>query len=374
MVSKGGCVRAIAISPGKPGVHVVDRPEPNVSAPDHIKLQILQVGICGTDREQAAGGRALVPDGQPDLVIGHEMFGRVVDAGDRVRSVKPGDYALFTVRRGCGRCTPCHLKRPDMCRTGDYRERGIWGLDGFQAQFVVDSEDWLVAVPDGIAHLAVLAEPMSVVEKAIDQAVRIQVARMPAGQATPNWLNGRRCLVAGLGPIGMLAALILRLRGAEVWGMDVVDADSARPRWFSNVGCRYLDGRQVRATQIDEKVGTVDLIVEATGVPNIMFELVDALAEGGVAALTGIPHGDRCADLPAADLGRQMVLSNRVLLGTVNAARDHFQMGIDDLSLAHLRWGKTVEELITHRYPIDRIEEALGEKPQAEIKAVVEWA
>jgi threonine dehydrogenase-like Zn-dependent dehydrogenase len=352
---------------------VVDRPEPKVSAPDHIKLQVLRVGICGTDREQAAGGRALVPDGHRDLVMGHEMFGRVVEVGDKVRSVKPGDYALFTVRRGCGKCTPCGLKRPDMCRTGDYRERGIWGLDGYQTEFVVDSEDWLVPVPEAIANLGVLAEPMSVIEKAIDQAVRIQLARMPAGQATPNWLHGRRCLVAGLGPIGMLAGMVLRLRGAEVWGMDVVPADSARPKWFSSIGCRYLDGRQIKATQIDDEAGTVDLIVEATGVPHIMFELIDALAEDGIAALTGIPHGDRCTDLPAADLGRQLVLSNRVVLGSVNAARDHFQTGIDDLALAHLRWGSMVGELITSRYPVDKAEEALGEKPQTEIKAVVEW-
>ncbi|HWR51725.1 MAG TPA: glucose 1-dehydrogenase [Bryobacteraceae bacterium] len=366
-------MRAITVVPGTPAAHVVERPEPKLSAPDQVKLQVLRVGICGTDREQAAGGRALVPDGQRDLVMGHEMFGRVVEVGDKVRSVKPGDYALFTVRRGCGKCTPCHLKRPDMCRTGDYRERGIWGLDGFQAQFVVDTEDWLVHVPESIAHLGVLAEPMSVIEKAIDEAVRIQVVRMPAGQATPNWLNGRRCLVAGLGPIGMLAGMVLRLRGAEVWGMDVVPADSARPKWFANIGCCYLDGREVKATQIDEKAGTLDLIVEATGVPNIMFELIDALAEDGIAALTGIPHGDRRSDLPAADLARQLVLSNRILLGSVNAARDHFQMGIDDLGLAHLRWGGLVEDIITHRYPVEKIDEALGKKPEDEIKAVIEW-
>jgi threonine dehydrogenase-like Zn-dependent dehydrogenase len=367
-------VRAIAIVPGSAGARAVERPEPRIEADDQVKLKVLRVGICGTDREQAAGGRALAAEGSPELVIGHEMFGQVVDAGDRVRSVRTGDYALFTVRRGCGMCTPCSLKRPDMCRTGDYRERGIWGLDGFQAEYVVDSEDWLVRVPEPVAHLGVLAEPMSVIEKAIDEAVRIQVARMPSGQATPNWLAGRRCLVIGLGPVGMLAGVVMRLRGAEVFGMDIVDAASARPKWFEQVGCCYLDGREVKAGDIDDRAGQMDFVFEAAGEAGLIFGLIDALAPDGIAAITGIPHGDRPSTLPAADLARQLVLDNRILLGSVNAARDHFQSGIDDLCLAHLRWGDHMSGIITHRYPSGQIAEALLEKPREEIKAVIDWA
>ncbi len=366
-------MRAIAIQPGKAGVRVVERAEPKVEAPDQIKLQILQVGICGTDREQAAGGRALVPDGRDELVIGHEMFGRVVETGDRVRTVRPGDYAVFTVRRGCGKCTPCNVRRPDMCRTGDYRERGIWGLDGFQAEYVVDTEEWVVPVPGEVAGLGVLAEPMSVVEKAIDATVRIQQARMPAGQATPNWLHGKRALVAGLGPVGMLAALILRLRGAEVWGMDVVDEDSVRPQWFHHIGCCYIDGRKVKAGEIREKAAVMDVIVEATGVPQLIFNLIGALSADGVAAITGIPHGDRLTELPAAHLARELVLDNRILLGTVNAARDHFQMGIDDLALAKSRWGAHVRTMITHEHSAEEAAEVLAAKPAGEIKAVIQW-
>jgi len=201
--------------PGTTKVSLVERPEPFVSAPDELKLRIVRVGICGTDREEAAGGRALAPEGYKDLVIGHEMLGQVVQVGKEVKSAKPGDYAIFTDRRGCGRCRPCGMNRPDMCQTGDFRERGIWGLDGFQVEFAVDQEQYLVSVPAELEAIGVLAEPLSVAVKAIDEAVRIQQGRMPDGLATPNWLYGRRCLVAGLGPVGLLAAVALRLRGGQ---------------------------------------------------------------------------------------------------------------------------------------------------------------
>ena len=187
-------MKAIAVVPGSPGVRLVERPEPAVMAPHEVTMRVVRVGICGTDREEAAGGRSLAPAGQADLVIGHEMMGQVVAVGSAVTRVRPGDRAVFTVRRGCGRCVACGMNRSDMCRTGQYRERGIWGLDGFQAEYAVDREQYAVRVPPELAAVGVLTEPLSVAEKAIDEAVRVQMARLPDAPATPNWLFGRRCL------------------------------------------------------------------------------------------------------------------------------------------------------------------------------------
>lgn len=133
-------MKAIVIVPGTTTLRLAEGPEPSIAAPDEVKLRVLRVGICGTDREEASGGRASAPDGRQDLVIGHEMFGRVVKVGSSVSRVRHGDYAVFTVRRGCGSCLPCAMNRPDVCRTGEFRERGIWGLDGFQTEYVVDRE------------------------------------------------------------------------------------------------------------------------------------------------------------------------------------------------------------------------------------------
>ncbi len=367
-------MKAIVLTPGTKNVRLVDRPEPQISSVDGIKLKVLRIGICGTDREETAGGRARTPEGKNELVIGHEMLGQVVDVGKGVTRVRPGDLAVFTVRRGCGKCIPCAMNRSDMCSTGGFTERGIWGQDGYQAEIAVDTEQYVVFLPPELGSIGVLTEPTSVVEKAIDESVRLQTARLPDAPSTPDWLHGRRCLVAGLGPIGLLGAMVLRLRGADVFGLDIVDGSSARPRWLEVIGGRYIDGRKIPVDNVADAVGPIDLILEAAGIASLDFNLLDALATNGVYVLTGIPGGDRPLQIPGATLMRQLVLRNQVLVGSVNAGRDYFQMAADDLARAAIKWKGHVDKLITHRYPFADFAKAFGEHPQDEIKAVVEWA
>lgn len=366
-------MKAIAIVPGTPGSRVVDRPEPAVTAPDEVKVRVIRVGICGTDRTEVSGGRADAPEGQKELIIGHEMFGKVVGLGSAVTRVKLGDFAVFTVRRGCGQCPPCRMDRSDMCQTGKYHERGIHGLDGYQTEFVVDKEQYLVHVPPEIEAIGVLMEPLSIVEKAIDEAIRLQIVRCPEAAITPAWIAGRRCLVAGLGPVGLLASMVLRLRGACVYGLDVVDSASARPKWLEVIGGHYVDGRQVPANQVKKKVGAMDLILDASGIASLEFNLLDALARNGAYAITGIPSGDHPLQIDASELIRQLVLDNQVMVGSVNAARGHFQMAVDDLSQAQLRWGGHIAALITNRYPFGQFAELVGHHPPDAIKEVIEW-
>jgi threonine dehydrogenase-like Zn-dependent dehydrogenase len=217
-------------------------------------------------------------------------------------------------------------------------------------------------------------EPLSVVEKAIDEALRVQIVRCPDAATTPDWLHGRRCLVAGLGPVGLLAAMALRLRGGEVYGLDVVDANTARPRWLSGIGGTYIDGREVPADQVEKKIGAMDLILDASGIAELEFNLLDALALNGVYVLTGIPGGDRPLQIPGAELVRQLVLDNQVMLGSVNAARGHFQMAADDLYQAHLRWGSLIAGLVTHRSSLDQFAGLMDHHQPDAIKEVIEWA
>jgi glucose 1-dehydrogenase len=367
-------MKAIAILPGTKELRLVDRPVPSVSGPDVVTMSVVRVGICGTDREEVAGGRAQAPEGSKDLVIGHEMLGRVEEVGKEVTRVRPGDFAVFTVRRGCGRCVPCNMDRPDMCMTGDYLERGIKGLDGYQSERVADSERYVVKVPEELATAGVLCEPLSVAEKAIDESLRIQSARMPEASACPDWLFGRRCLVTGLGPIGLLAALALRLRGAEVHGLDIVDPGTARPAWLEGIGGAYTDGREVTPDKLEEKIGRMDMIFESTGVPGLAFNLLDALSVNGVYVLTGIPGGDRPVQVRGADMMRQMVLNNQVMVGSVNASRDHFRMAVKDLETAELKWPGHAAGLITNRHPYKDYKRLQDPHPPEEIKSVIEWA
>jgi threonine dehydrogenase-like Zn-dependent dehydrogenase len=367
-------MKVLSLVAGSRNLRLTNRPEPDIASPDDVKVRMVRVGICGTDREEASGGRCQPPEGQTELVIGHEMVGQVVEVGNAVTRVRKGDYAVITVRRSCGHCLPCAMNRSDMCHTGQYRERGIWGLDGYQAEFAVDKEQYVVRVPPALEAVGVLTEPLSVAEKAIEEAARLQMARLPDASATPHWLFGRRCLVAGLGPIGLLAALALRLRGAEVFGLDIVDASTARPQWLTHIGGHYVDARQLGPTRDAGAFGPMELVLEATGVPALAFNLLDALTWNGVYVLTGIPGGDRPLEIPGAQLIRELVLDNQVMLGSVNAARDHYQMAVDDLQRTESIWPGHLSQLITHRSPAAEFMQAFGGHPANEIKSVIEWA
>lgn len=367
-------MKAIAYVPEVDDLRLVDRPEPNIDAPDDVKVKILRVGICGTDREKLAEGEIKTQPGYNDIVIGHEVFGQAVAVGPEVKEIAPGDYVAIAIRRGCGKCGPCSMDRPDMCATGEYKDRGLAGLDGFQTEYVVDKEKYMVRVPREIGPLGVLTEPLSVVEKALEEVQKLQFERIPDADASPDWFFGRKCLVAGLGAIGLLAALALRLRGAEVYGLDIVGKDTVRPKWLERIGGQYIDGREVKPDHVDESIGGhVDVIFEASGVANLAFNLLDALAKNGIYVLTGLPMGESSIQIPGPELMSRMVRCNQLLVGSVSSTPSHFRMAVRDLLLAYSQSDGQLAALITHRY--DKTDfKAFKAHPADEIKAVIEWA
>ncbi len=295
-----------------------------------------------------------------------------MEAGEAVKRVRKGDYCVLTVRRGCGKCKACLMDRADMCYTGEYMERGIKGLDGYETEYAVDKERYAVYVPDEIGITGVLAEPLSIAEKAVDEASKVQSSRLPDVPAE-SLLQGKRCLVAGLGPVGLLAAMALRLRGAEVYGTDIVDPDTARPKWLEFIGGKYIDGRVLTPDRVEKEIGTMDIIFEATGVAALEFNLLDALGLNGAYVLTGIPGGERPLQIQGAELIRRLVLGNQVMIGSVNASLDHFQMAVNDLKAAKLLWGAHADKLMTHSHHYTEFEDAFKNHGEDEIKVVIEW-
>jgi threonine dehydrogenase-like Zn-dependent dehydrogenase len=366
-------LKAIATIPGLGRLSIIDQPEPTIKAPDEIIIIIKQVGICGIDREEARGGRAEAPDNQEYLVIGHEMLGQVIETGKNVTKVKPGDLAILTVRRGCGNCQLCLTNHPDLCQTGEYRERGIKGLDGYQIEFVIDQQKYIVLVPPQLGNVGLLTEPPSVAEIAIEEALKIQNVHIPDTLDRTTWWRGRRCLVAELGSIGLLAALALRLRGADVFGMDIVDQDTPRPQILLAIGGKYINGRNISADLFDSEIGPMEIIFESTGVAELEFNLLDALDSNGIYVLTGFPGGDRPLEIPGPQLIRQLVLGNLIMVGSVNASLNHFQTAVKDLMQAKNRWHGILEILITHRYTSTKFESAFLKHPANEIKTVIQW-
>lgn len=366
-------MKAISLVPGTTNISLTDISEPEINGPYEIKIKVWQVGICGTDREEAEGGRADAPKGKQNLIIGHEMFGEVVDIGSKVQSVQPGEFGLFTVRRGCNECTACLNNRSDLCYTGKYTERGIKGADGFQAEYVVDTEQYFIKVPGTIRQIGVLTEPMSVASKAIDEASKIQEARLGILVSASNWLEGKRALVAGIGPIGLMAAFALRLRGAEVMGMDIVDEDSLRVSILKQIGGRYIDGREIKTEDIDEICGESDFVFEATGIARLQIQLIDTLAVNGIYVATGIPAGKRPMSIMAGNIMQQLVLKNQIILGSVNASVQHYNMAVDDLRASMERWPDAIQSVITEKAPVTNFRKVLQSHSADEIKVVVNW-
>lgn len=367
-------MKAIALRPGTSSIHLIDCPIPEIRSAHEILVRVLQVGVCGTDREEVHGGRADAPFGSQELILGHEMVGQVVSIGKGVTRFQPGDDVVVSVRRGCDACPACKALRSDMCMTGQYKERGIKGLHGFQAEYIVDEEQYAVKVPREITSIAVLTEPMSVVEKALSEAGILQTHRLPYLKDSTTWLQGKRALIAGLGPIGLLGALALRLRGAEVIGLDIVEPSNRRATLLSSMGGTYLQSRTLNSAQVLAQYGAMDLILDAVGNAQLDLSLLDLLGINGILVLLGVPGRPQPLTCDGAAVLRALVLKNQLILGSVNETIHHFEQAIVDLTKGQQTWPHLLPQLITRTFSPQDYQVALTEHMPDEIKIIIKWS
>lgn len=342
-------MKAVAVTPGTPSsVHLRDIATPSVDQYPHGKgvlVRTLKVGVDATDREinDALYGNA--PDGDDYLVIGHECFGIVEAVGENVTTVAPGDYVTATVRRPGGSIYD-QIGTYDMTSEETYYERGINLLHGYLTEYFVDGEDYIVRVPKGLKHLHVLMEPISCAAKAIQQAYEVQ-RRMKV------W-RPKVAYVMGAGQIGLLATLILRLRGLEVYTLARRPAPRLNAEIVEGYGAKYISTENQSISQLASEVGKADLIVEATGSSWIAFESMKVLGHNGVLVWHSVTGGDKQVEVPADQLNIEFVLGNKLLLGSVNANREHFEAGIRDLALGEAMYPGVTEKILTN--PVDGLE------------------
>jgi threonine dehydrogenase-like Zn-dependent dehydrogenase len=310
-----------------------------------VLVKVLQVGVDGTDKELHLGEYGAAPPGYDFLVTGHESFGRVVEVGPGVTELKPGDYVVATVRRP-GSSIYDAIGTYDMTSDETYYERGINLRHGFTTEYYVDDPEYIVRVPAGLKHVGVLLEPMAVVEKGIEQAYEIQ-------RRLKVW-RPRQTAVMGAGPIGLLAALALRLRGLEV----SVFARSPRPNpkadLLDAIGARYVSTKEMSLNEASKRHGPFDLIFEATGVSAIVFEAAHVLAKNGALVLSSITGGQKTTEVQSDRLNLEFVLGNKVMFGTVNAHRGYFERGVSDFAQAEAAYPGWLSTLLSH--PVQGIE------------------
>lgn len=367
-------MRAVAVFPAERQVRLIDHPEPVLASPTDVRLRMLEVGVCGTDREIVTFQYGTPPAGSPYLVIGHESLGEVVEVGAAVTRVKVGDLAVPMVRRPCPHpeCAACRAGRQDFCYTGDFTERGISGAHGFMTEFVVDDERYMNLVPRALRDVAVLTEPLTIAEKAIAQVWQVQqrlpwVAPPPPGVAPA---HGLRAVVLGAGPVGLLGAMVLVNAGFTTTVYSRASGPHDKAGLVASMGATYLAAEDHTLAQLAAAVGNIDLVYEATGASRVAFELMEVLGTNGVFVFTGVPGRKGPVELDTDLIMRNLVLKNQVVFGTVNAGRDAYERAIADLAAFVTRWPGAVRRLITGRYPIADAPGVLVGAP-AGIKSVI---
>ncbi|HXJ22050.1 MAG TPA: glucose 1-dehydrogenase [Polyangia bacterium] len=366
-------MRAVAMFPAEKKIRVVERPSPKIERDDQVRLRMLDVGVCGTDHEIARFEYGTPPAGEPYLVMGHESLGEVVEVGGAVSGIQKGDLVVTTVRRSCGRpeCRPCKHDRPDFCLTGAYTERGIKGLHGFMTDEVVDREKNMHVVPPEIADIAVLTEPLTIAEKALIELDSILV-RMPWIDPKIEEKRGLNGVVLGAGPVGLLGALALLVRGFDTWVYSLESASSPRAKWVESLGARYLEAKSLAVGDLGKRMPNVDLIFEATGSANVAFAALPAIGKNGVLIFTGVPGRKSDVTVDAERVMRNLVLGNQLIYGTVNAGPPSFDHAIRDLGRFKARWPQQVRSLITGHFPPETIGDVLADGKDA-IKSVIRF-
>ena len=342
-------MKAVAVFPGKANsMHLeqVDKPTLD-SIPNGrgVLVKVLRVGVDGTDKEVNAAEYGAAPDGDHFLITGHEGFGQVEAVGPAVTELKPGDFVVATVRRP-GTSIYDRIGTSDMTTDDVYFERGINLRHGFLTEYYVDDADFVVRVPRGLREVGVLLEPMTVVEKGITQAFEIQ-------RRLRVW-RPKRAAVTGAGTIGLLAALVLRLRGLDVTVFGQRPAPYRNSDLLQQIDARYVSTKSTSVIAGAAQYGPFDLIFEATGFSPLAFECMQALGKNGVLVLSSVTGGDRRVEVPSDKINLDFVLGNKVVVGTVNANREYFERGVQDMALAQAEYEGWLEQLLTH--PIKGLE------------------
>ena len=259
--------------------------------------------------------------------------------GPAVTELAPGDYVVATVRRP-GSTLYDAIGTSDMTTDDTYYERGINLRHGYLTEFYVDDADFIVKIPKGLKEVAVLLEPVTVVEKGIAQAFEIQ-------RRLRVW-RPRRAAVVGAGTIGLLAALALRLRGIDVTVFALTRKPYLNADLVEAIGARYVSTLDVALAEGAVQHGPFDLIFEATGYAPIVFDAMQALGKNGVLVLSSVTGGDHRIEVPADKINLGFVLGNKVMVGTVNANREYFEMGVKDMAQAEAEYAGWLPRLLTH--------------------------
>ncbi len=368
-------MKAVAVFPESQQVKLIEQDVPQLAQPDQVMLRLLDVGICGTDKEICSFEYGTPPPGNDHLVIGHESLAEIVQVGSAVERLRVGDLVVPSVRRPCPRtgCLACRSGHQDYCYTGEFTERGIKEAHGYMTEYVVDYERYMNVVPPDLREFAVLAEPLTIAEKALGQIFWMM-------QRRPPWLDpqtprrerggGLSALVLGIGPVGVLGAMTLAMAGFTTYVYSREVPPNPRIDLVNAIGATYVSSQAETFPDLAARIGNIDLVYEAVGHSHFALQALQVLGTNGIFVVTGVPGLQALTESDPARLMRDMVLKNQVLLGTVNAGPEAFASALRDLDAFRRRWPAVVRTLIAGRYPPEQAPDLFQGRP-AGIKTVI---
>jgi threonine dehydrogenase-like Zn-dependent dehydrogenase len=346
-------MKAITVEPLKPNTARLEE----VAEPDihngSVLVEAVAVGVCGTDIEIAEGKYGWAPPGKQRLTLGHESLGRVIDPGPS--GLKKGDLVVGIVRRPDPvPCPNCAVGEWDMCRNGQYTERGIKQIDGYMSERWRIEPEYAIKVDPTLGILGVLLEPTTVVTKAWEHTLAV-------GQRA--FWEPRTVLVTGAGPIGLLGAMLARQMGMEVHVLARTTT-GPKPDLVRALGGTY------HSCAVKDIGFAPDVVLECTGVGQVISEAISVVGASGVVCLTGVGHGGKLPTIPTANVASEAVLKNNVVFGSVNANKRHWYKAGQYLARADRAW---LAKLITRCEPPEDFAKALERRPE-DIKVVIQFS
>jgi threonine dehydrogenase-like Zn-dependent dehydrogenase len=356
-------VKAIAVFPQTHELKLIDVEPPEISSSTQAKIRMLDIGVCGTDREISAFQYGTPPSGVDYLVIGHESLGEVIEVGSAVTGVDRGDLVVTSVRRPCPHenCPACTSGHTDFCYTGDFTERGIKQAHGFMTEFVVDDYRNMNVVPPALRDTGVLVEPLTIAEKALREIWSVQ-ERLPWACPHSKERGLGHChvaLVLGAGPVGLLGAMALARQGFDTYVYSREPSTDEKSGLVESFGAHYVSATDTPVHSLAGRIGRLDVVYEATGASQLSFGVIEQLGFNGIFVFTGVPGRKGPIDVDTDLIMRNMVLKNQAVFGSVNASKVDFKNAIGDLVQFNQQWPETAKSLITGRYGMKSYTELL---------------
>jgi len=341
-------VKALVKAKAEPGLWLQDVPEPK-PGPGEVLIRVLRTGICGTDLHIDAWNEWAQHTIKPGLIVGHEFVGEIVELGEDVASVYPGEIVGAEGHIVCGRCRNCMAGRRALCANSV----GI-GVqrDGAFAEYIV--------MPAGNLwpHLTEIDLDVASIFDPFGNAVHV---------ATQYRLVAEDVLITGAGPIGLMASIVARHNGARF--TVVTDVSDYRLELARKIGVtEAVDVRTTRLRDVQQKLGMkegFDVGFEMSGVPSAMREMIGSMAHGGRIAVLGLPDHEFPIDWS------EVVFKMLTIRGVYGRQifETWYQMSV------FVQSGLDISPVITHRFPYTEYEEAfrIGHSGQCG-KIVLDWS